>query len=253
MNKDELTTKLKKLDFTENDAKVYLELVELGSSPAGEIIKATDLHRNSVYTSLRHLADRNLVNISKEKGKKVYHTSSPEALEFEFEKKADLAEEVSGNISKLLESELQSISIHRGNEEYLNLLQQIIRSMPDGSTKYIIGTGGQDFMDQTMLKIWEDYHDTAHSKDLHIKTLAYEHQREALRKPLREEGIYDVRYLPQELKNPSGIHVYPNADTVLNIIYSDETKPVAAVKIKDSSLVDGYLNLFNQLWEIAEE
>ena len=90
---------------------------------------------------------------------------------------------------------------------------------------------------------------------LHLQhnTPHQQHQKKALEQLVREIPIYQIRYLPSNIENPSGIHIYPEAKTVLNIIYSDENSPVTAIKIKNPAVVQGYLNLFNSLWKIGEE
>lgn len=54
------------------------------------------------------------------------------------------------------------------------------------------------------------------------------------------------------MENPSGIHIYPEVNTVLTIIYSDKNRPVTAIKMVNPSLVKGYLNLFGNLWKMGK-
>ncbi len=246
-----LDSYLKSLDFTENEAKTYSTLLELGQSPAGPIIAKTGLHRNIIYTALEHLTLRKLVSEKQIKGKKLYSINNPEVLEHEYDEKAQTAKAFAASVQELIEAPIQEISIHQGNDEYLNLLTGIIRTLPKGATKYVLGTGGEAFMANTMRPIWKKYHKAAHQQEIKIKMLGYESQRQSIDPDVKPEGMYEVKYLPDDIENPSGLHIYPEVDTVLNIIYSDNTKPVTAIKIKDKSLVQGYLNLFNNLWKQA--
>jgi sugar-specific transcriptional regulator TrmB len=242
---------LKSLDFTPSDESVYAALIETGPTHAGELIKRTRLHRNVVYTALQHLADRKLVTEKLSKGKKLFSINSPQALADEYQKKAALAKLASELIQKQLPEKIDEITIHQGNEEYLDLLTGIIRTMPVKSTKYVLGTGGEAFMTETMLPIWKQYHKAAKERGLKIKMIGYEPQRKSIDPDIQREGIYEMRYLPQNLENPSGVHIYPEAGIILNIIYSDEQNPVTAIKMNNKKLVDGYLNLFNNLWAMG--
>jgi sugar-specific transcriptional regulator TrmB len=248
----QLNSYLKSLDFGENEVKTYSKLLELGQSTAGPIIAKTGLHRNIVYTALEHLTLRKLVSEAQVKGKKFYSINSPTILEQEFKEKAEAAKAFAGSVQELLKAPIQEITIHQGNDEYLSLLSGLIKNLPKGSTKYVLGTGGEAFMENTMRPIWKKYHKVAHEQEIKIKMLGYESQRQAIDPDIKPEGMYEVKYLPNNIENPSGLHVYPEIDTVLNIIYSDNTKPVTAIKIKDKSLVQGYLNLFNNLWSQAQ-
>jgi sugar-specific transcriptional regulator TrmB len=251
--KNTLKQNLIELGITANEADVYLALLELGACSSGPLIDKTQLHRNVVYTSLSHLIKRKLIAEKTVRGVKHFSAVAPMTLKEEFEQKAFIASEVEKKIKASLPAKVQEITVHQGNEEYLQLLTGIIKSMPKGSIKYVIGTGGEEFMASTMRPIWKKYHTVAHAQRIHIKMLAYKDQRPALESDTKKEKIYEVRYLPEEIENPSGIHVYPEVGIVLNIIYSDKLTPVTAICIKNAALVQGYLNLFNNMWGMALE
>lgn len=252
-NDNLLANALKTLDFSDNDTRVYLALVRHEPCPAGPLIQATRLHRNIVYTSLAHLIERKLATERQVRGTKHFSLTSPTALLAEFRAKQEQAEQAVSMITQLRSQEsLEEITVHQGNEEYLQLLTGLIRQLPQGGTKYVLGTGGAAFMDATMLPIWRRYHKVALEQKIGIKMISFESQRAALTESVKHPPIYDVRYLPDTSENPSGIHIYPEAKTVLNIIYSDESSPVTAIKIVNPKLVRGYLHLFGNLWKQAK-
>ncbi len=244
---------LMSLDFTQHEALVYLALRQSISCKAGVIISKTGLHRNVVYTALEHLLSRKVVSVQASRGGKVFAAIAPNILIEEYDYKKELAQELTEKFKQQNFVDDQEISVHNGNEEYLKLLSSLINSLPRGSTKYVLGTGGADFMRYTMLPIWDRYHELAKKQKINIKMLAYNPQRSALDKVTQAEGLYSIKYLPENTENPAGIHIYPEIDTVLNIIYSNEFQTVAAIKIKNKSLTQSYLNLFNNLWSEAKE
>src|SRR3989338_463655 len=249
-NKDIL--ELEKLGFSDNDAAVCLCLVELGSATANPVISKTGLHRSIVYTSLEHLRARKLVKTKDVKGKKTFSAVAPSLLVEEFEEKRRIAGEIAKNISEKMRAEAQEITLHEGNDEYLALLTSLLKALPKGATKYVLGTGGEEFMQETMLPIWKKYHRVAHDQRIKIKMIGYGLQRGSIEPHTDKEKIYTIKYLPLEMENPAGIHIYPEAGVVLNIIYSDKLHPVTAIKIKNAALVRGYLNLFENLWKRGE-
>lgn len=249
INKDILD--LQNLGFTSNDATIYLKLIELGIVGAGAIITSTGLHRNIVYTSLDHLITRKLVDIKEVKGKKTFSAIDPSVLSYEFKEKERIADEIVKRLNEKISNEKQEITIHEGNDEYLAVLSNLLLEMPKGSTKYVLGTGGQDFMDITMLPIWNRYHRIAHEQKISIKMIGYELQRSAIEPYTMKEKIYDIKYLPSNMENPAGIHIYPEVGVVLNIIYSTKNTPVTIIKIKNFAFVSSHLSLFKNLWNIA--
>lgn len=250
MNKD--TKNLVKLGFSESDALVYLALAELKTASTNPIIAATGLHRSLVYTALQHLVARKLVSQFENKGKKNFSITSPDLLIEEFSEKQKTARNVAEHIKKSLTSDIQEITVHKGNEEYLSLLTSLIKQLPKGATKFVLGTGGEDFMAETMRPIWKKYHNVVRDAGISIKMIGYENQRKSFQKEIASESFYHVKYVPSSLENPAGIHIYPEIGVVLNIIYSSNMQPVTAIRIKDKSLVKGYLNLFNSLWQEAK-
>jgi sugar-specific transcriptional regulator TrmB len=254
MNKQiELKNKLIQLGFPSTEVEVYLALLAMGSAQAGPIISKTQLHRNVVYTALSHLSKKKMVAEKTVRGVKHFSTTEPLTFSDEFEQKAQLAKNVAKEILETMPKGEQEITVHQGNVEYLQLLISLLGSMPKGSTKFVIGTGGEDFMQTTMRPIWKKYHKVARAQKMKIKMIAYESQRDAIARDVAKEGMYEMRYLSDEIENPSGVHVYPEADTILNIIYSNKENPVTAIRIKNKQLVQGYLNLFNNLWKLGKQ
>ncbi len=243
---------LLELGFTANDATVYQALLKHGPCMAGPLITETGFHRNIVYTSLEHLSTRKLVTEQQLRGRTQFAIADPRQLADEFSYKAILAGQVVEQLRVDLARAPQEITVHEGNKEYLMLLTSLLKQLPKGGKKYVLGTGGESFMRLTMLPIWEEYHAVATDKNTHIRMIGYADQKDAIDPWTTPIGLYETRYLPSNLENPSGIHIYPALDTVLNIIYSDDNQPVTAIKIRNASLTLGYLNLFENLWKMAK-
>ena len=71
---------LEELGLSPAEAKIYLSLIEIGSTLAGPIIKRTGLHRGTTYQILQRLKEKGLVS-SIVKGKKQYfEPANPDRL-----------------------------------------------------------------------------------------------------------------------------------------------------------------------------
>jgi predicted transcriptional regulator len=253
MSNADLTSDLLLLGLSPHDAAVYLSLLACGTSPVGPLIADSQLHRNIVYTSLQHLRARKLVAESKRKGKKCFSIADPAVFLEEADRKRTSAKHLVRAIQDRLQQVPQDITIHSGNEEYLSLLSGILRGMPTKSTVYVLGTGGEAFMETTMRPIWAEYHEVAQEQELYIRMIGYASQRESIQGDITGLRYYSMRYLPDSVENPAGVHIYPELSLVLNIIYSDKNTPVTAIRIRNESLTKGYLNLFNNLWKSGKE
>ncbi len=236
------------------EVEVYLTLVSLGESTSGPLIAKTDLHRNVVYTALEHLIVRKYVIESQKNGKKLFALAEPSIISADFAEKMDLAREISESIKRMAQLPVQEVSVHQGNDEFLSLLMGLMRTPSKmQKTIYIIGTGGESFMENTMRMIWKKYHKVARSEGIQIKMISYESQRLALRDDIvKDRDLYEVRYLPDESENPAGVQIYPWAFTMLNVIYSTSDRPVTAIKIRNDDLVKGQLKVFENLWKVGK-
>ena len=79
---------LEDLGFTNAEIKVYIALLELGSSTAGRIIENSGLQSSVVHTTLNKLIEKGLISFVKEGQKKHYQATNPRhIIEFIDEKK----------------------------------------------------------------------------------------------------------------------------------------------------------------------
>ncbi|MCB0358987.1 MAG: hypothetical protein KDD44_05110 [Bdellovibrionales bacterium] len=250
MSDKKLLQSLLALDFTDNDARVYLSLLELGPCAAGPLIKQTQFHRNVVYTSLDRLIARKLASARIVRGTKHFAATDPQRLAEDFSDRAKIAKAAARELAHRKTALAQEITVHQGNDEFLSLLLSTIRSMR-GGTGYVLGAGGEAFLQHTMLPIWEPYHREAERLNITIRLVCYENQREEIEPHTKTTSIYRVRYLDQGAMNPAGIQFYPSLDLAFHVIYPDESNPVTAIRIVNRALVGGYKNLFDHLWKIG--
>ena len=84
------TNVLEDLGFTQAEIKVYLALLELGSSPAGPILNKTQLHNSVLHATLNRLVEKGFVSFVKEGKRHIYQASNPQHIvEYINEKKEE--------------------------------------------------------------------------------------------------------------------------------------------------------------------
>lgn len=86
----------------EKEAEVYLALLELELGSVGEIAKATNINRSSIYVVLEALKKKGLVSMSDDKKVQRYVAISPEALFQEAKDQAKRAEDIRIKISEII-------------------------------------------------------------------------------------------------------------------------------------------------------
>lgn len=83
-----LINQLKKLGFSDGEARVYLANLELGEASASRIASKAKIERTTTYGFLESLKKRGLVSLSKRNKKTVYSAETPKKLKTELEEKS---------------------------------------------------------------------------------------------------------------------------------------------------------------------
>ena len=74
------TELLQKIGMNKSEVKVYLKLLELGSSTTGPIMHHAKVSSSKIYGVLQRLIEKGLVSFIIKSKTRYYHASSPEAL-----------------------------------------------------------------------------------------------------------------------------------------------------------------------------
>jgi len=235
---------LQKLGLTENESKVYLALLEVGSTTAGQIIKKTKLHRNIVYDNLEKLIGEGLVSFVVIRNIKNFEiTSSSELKEYIEKQKRDILdkEKIVNKILPEIEDKRaierkQEASIFRGNRGLKTITEEMTKSKTE---IMVFGTGWG--MKETMGAYYEQWHLKLRKNRIRARILLPENKKGLYLKP------FTARYLKEENILPSTIVIWENK--VLNIMWENE--PIAVLIISDKS-ARSYKNYFEVLWKIAK-
>lgn len=237
---------LTQIGLTKNEAKVYLVLIEIGSTKAGEIIKKTKLHRNIVYDNLEKLIEKGLVSFVTIKNIKQFEVTSPEELkEYVNKKKQEIfneekvMKEILPQIEKLRVSseKKQEATIFKGKKGLKTVLEEITKSK---SELLVFGTGWG--MKEIMGSYYEQWHLKLKLNKIKCRILLPENKKGLFLKPFTE------KYLSEKNIFPSTIAVYGNK--VLNIIWGEE--PIA-ILITSEKASQSYKQFFDLLWKTAKK
>ena len=71
---------LLELGLTNTEIKIYLALLELGSSSAGAILERSHLPNSTLHRDLNSLIEKGLINFILEGKRKIYQATDPESL-----------------------------------------------------------------------------------------------------------------------------------------------------------------------------
>ncbi len=228
---------LKQAGLTDNEAKVYLALVDLGPCLAGEIARKAGLHRRTVYDITEMLIQKGLVGYILENNRRLFQASNPKRLlEIIQEKQNILSPIVDGLSEKYFKTkEKEETNFYKGKEG----LKTVFEDQLEAKEILILGASPKAY---EVLQFYFKWYDKKR-KQKKIKARII-----AQTKEIRKEKIplADIRYLPEKYANPVSVNIY--GDKTAIILWAKE--PMAIV-IKNREITEAYRIYFELMWKIA--
>lgn len=237
---------LEQLGLTKVKVKVYLELLKLGSTKTGPLVKKTELHRATVYDALKRLIERGLVSYIVKEKTRYFQAVSPEHFldlveeqKQEIERKEKEIKEIIKTFQQIREQVKikESASIFQGKggiktifEDLLNYKEYCVFASK-GKFKEILGV----YFDQ--------FQKRKEQKKIKAKILLDE----SLKGGDYVKSIYGkIRFLPKEYNYPTATFVYD--DKVAFFVF---TEYPTAFLIESKEISESYRSYFELLWNKA--
>ncbi len=238
---------LEKTGLTESESKVYLTLIEIGTSTAGPIIKKTGLHRGTTYQVLQRLKEKGLVS-SIIKGKK-QHFSPVEPkhlLELLKEQEKDLQEILPALQAKLDASkEQQEITVYSRPKGLRSVLDNMLEELKDGGEYFDFGVSG--LFKEVMPSYWHLWQ--RKKKQYRIRSQVIFNEEIKEQKDFLKDYFGEARFHPKEFSSVTDTMIYK--DTVVLFIWT--AKPPVAIVIRNKDNAESYKNQFKMMWTLSKK
>jgi len=225
---------IERLGLTKNEAIVYVDLLELGGSASGEIIRKTGLHGSKVYAALERLKRKGLANYVIKSGKKRFIATDPRRLLKLEQEREQLVKQIIPELERLHKKPRPSVSIeiYEDWEGLKNIVQVTL-----GCRHFdVLASEDQD-------EIFPHFSDIISrqitKKKIDVRLLA--------RKSVKEH-VKNQKILPQFIPSPFSFIIMEKKVAV--IVYAE--KPYA-VLIESESVSRKYRNYFEMLWKISKK
>lgn len=181
---------LEEIGLSKNEAKVYLGLIKLNRASAGDIYKATGIHRRNIYDTLERLMEKGLVFQISEKKTNFFQAVNPEKLNQLLEERSNKLQKIIPLLTKDFEEQnrKEEVYIYQGAEGFKNYLRDILEVRQE---MYAMGAKGalfdkriepyaQAFLDETVkrkIKLFHIFdHEVSQSKSKFLEFLPGEYK-----------------------------------------------------------------------------
>ena len=244
---------LKQIGLTEGEIKVYLALLELGSTSTGKITKKSNISGSKVYEVLERLMQKGLASTVTKNNIKHFEATSPERiLDYLDEKSSDIEKE-KNNIRKIIpelilkkkETKQSEVKVYTGWEGMKTANEDIINTLKKGETWFEMGITSQP-------KSWEAYFNKkqkvrAKKGIIHKSLLNIQYQQ--LYKTRKNLPHTELRFLPKEFEMPTSTEIYKNKVAIFILLIEAPT----VIIIENKAVAESFKKYFNHLWKIAKK
>jgi|SRR3989344_8094123 len=228
---------LEELGLTENEAKIYLALLEKGPSLAGLISQLTGIHRRSVYDAIERLIQKGLLGYILKNNRKYFEAVNPEQLLSLLKEKENALTDILPKLQEKYHSkkEKQETNFYKGKNGLKTVFEEQLKE------KEILILGASQVANQILKYYFHWFDIRREQKKIPVRIIATRST------DLKKIPLATIKYIPEEYGSPLAINIY--GDKIAILLWSEE-KPLAIV-IKNSVVAESYKKYFELTWKIA--
>ena len=244
---------LEEIGLTKNEIKIYLALLELGSTTTGPLIKKTKIHTSKVYDGLDRLADKGLVSHILEANIKHFKAVNPERL-IEFlhdkKKKLDQQEDEIKSIIPQLKSrqltlgDLTEAEIFQGWKGMETVYRMLRDSLGKGDINYVVGASKGE-IEEKVREFFTRHIEFLGQKEIKQKIIFNEEAKGNLPIYKKYPKLFQLRYMNNI--TPAEINIWSDK-TMIIILRKNPT----IILIHDQKVSDSFRKYFDELWKSAK-
>jgi sugar-specific transcriptional regulator TrmB len=235
---------LEDLGLTSTEIKVYITLLESGSSSAGKILEKSKLPNSTLHRDLNSLIEKGLISFIFEGKRKIYQATKPEHFFKFLEEKKRKFEEI---LPMLKEKEQKSkteelASIYKG----IRGIKEVYSIMIEQKGEYNTFGGGFITAEVMTWTWWQNLHKRRVANKLRSRQVFDESVREG-GEIIAKNKLTEIRYISKEFAQFQETVIV--GDYVAIAVF---TKTPYAFLIKDTAVAEGYRKHFELLWKQAK-
>lgn len=233
--------------LTQNEARIYLYLIERGLPMGGsKIALGTGIHRQYVYICLERLIGLGLAESVQNGKQKKYRGVSENQIEKIARRRVVEAESLVRELSTFsVVGHEQDFEVHQGNRELQNFEIDFAKQLREDDVQYVIG-GATDHFYDAMEDRYDEFVEIINNKKFSTHYIGPEEELGALKKARGAHPGFIYRTLPDF---PKGVlNTVIRGDSIA--IYTFAKPPLVYV-IKSRIVAENYKKYFDTLWKLA--
>ncbi|MBS3175978.1 hypothetical protein J4457_01960 [Candidatus Woesearchaeota archaeon] len=244
------TEALREAGLTEGEIKVYLALLELGSTTTGPIVETSGIARSIIYQILDKLAQKGLVSYITRLKTKYFQAAEPKKiLQFIDERKKRLEEnkkKVESLLPQLLLKQQMAkeneINVYEGFKGIQTAHEKFYQRLKRGEEYLCLGIF--PLQEERYHSYWERDHIRRAKAGISCKLLFNQGTSDAILKNRNSFKGCEARLMPINVQTPVWIEIYKNI-TVIVMQFNKEF----AIEIMNQEIADSFKAYFEEFWK----
>ena len=238
---------LEDLGLTQAEIKIYMTLLELGSSTAGKILKKSKLQNSVMHRALNSLIEKSIINYILEGRRKIYQATDPEHFYNFIDEKKSRFTDILPELKKKqkLAKKKEKATVYKGIRGIKEIYSLMISQK---SKEYNTFGGGIQVTYQVMGETWW--------KNLHTRRIAnklksrqvFDESIRKFGKELDKRQLSQVKFLPKQFAQLTETVIVGNKVAI--IVFTEN--PYGFL-IEDKIVTDSYRKQFELLWKMAKK
>lgn len=240
-------TLLKEIGFTEREIKVYIALIEIGTSTIGPLSLKTGLQPSKVYETLEKLREKGLISYTIVSKTKHFQATSPnEILNLLDEKKRQFK----GMLEELEEKRKYAASpqiavVHEGYKAFKALYNRLIGEFKP-KDYYWAFAFKNDYYNPALTNFLRNVHYRMAEKKIDDRLIGHISMKKAILKTHGDNKNYKIRFT--DTLTPVGVAIINGK--VINLLWGERP---TAIEITSEQIHKQYKEFFLELWEKSKK
>jgi HTH-type transcriptional regulator, sugar sensing transcriptional regulator len=246
---------LEQIGLTKSEIKVYLALLELGSSTTGPLIDKSEATSSKIYEILDRLIHKGLVSYVFKGEIKYFEASPPERLiDYITEKQAIMTKQKEAvqklipelEMKREMSSYKQEAKIYRGMKGLETAFYDCLKSGEKGDVWCVYGAQPRSEKVNYFFSRWSK---ERAERGIRMRILFDEDARGELQTKPEQNPLAEIKFLQKYFSMAAGINLFKDR----TIIFPSETeKEPLIIVIDNKQVTDSFKTNFELLWKMAK-
>lgn len=239
----DLKKELSNLGFSDNEALVYLALLELGSGSNTQISRKAGLNRITTFEVLKRLSQKGIVSGFKMKGVMYFGALNPQILIKQQRESLGLLEK---GLNEIVQSKADFKKPKISNYSTKEGLKQIYEESLLSRSEILTFTNSKEIKEYFGSEYVDNYVSQRVKKGISVRGFAISGEVGEQDRLEGEEFLRKVRLIPENHKINNEIMIFDDKVALLS------TKDEIGIVIKNQSISESFRNIWEMLWEKSD-